>query len=136
MELVLDANILIAALLKEGITRKLLFNDELILYTPEFIIEEFFKHITQLAKKAQTTEQSLHNLVKELIIESTITIITKDDLRSYIKKAEAISPDPDDVMYFATALKYKCSIWSNDKRLKNQQVIRIYTTHDLLSRFT
>jgi len=135
MELVLDANILIAALLKEGITRKLLFNDELIIYTPEFILEEFFNHITQLAKKAHTTEQALHNLAKELIIDSNIKIVTKDDVRSYIKKAEAISPDPDDVMYFVTALKYKCGIWSNDKRLKNQQVIQIYTTHDLLKYF-
>jgi predicted nucleic acid-binding protein len=135
MELVVDANILISALLKEGITRKLLFNDELILYTPEFIIDEFLKHSIQLAKKAHATEKALHNLAKELIIESNITIVTKDDVRSYIKKAETLSPDPDDVMYFATALKFKCSIWSNDKRLKNQKSIQIFMTHDLMKLF-
>ena len=57
MKLVIDANILISALLKEGMTRELLFNDELIFYTPEFIVEEFFKHAHVLAKKARPPKQ-------------------------------------------------------------------------------
>ena len=135
MELVIDANILISALLKEGITRELLFNDELILHTPEFIIEEFFKHITPLAQKAHTTKHALQDLAKVLIIESNIKIISKDDVRSCIKKAEQISPDPDDVMYFATAIKLNCGIWSNDKKMKNQKHVRVYATHDLVKLF-
>ncbi|MEA3457158.1 MAG: PIN domain-containing protein [Candidatus Thermoplasmatota archaeon] len=45
MELVVDANILIAALLKKGVTRGLLLYNKYILYTSEFIIDEFFEHI-------------------------------------------------------------------------------------------
>jgi predicted nucleic acid-binding protein len=52
-----------------------------------------------------------------------------------IKKAEQISPDPDDVMYFATALKLNCSIWSNDKEMKKQKYVRVYATHDLVKLF-
>lgn len=132
MQLVIDANILISALLKDGITRELLLDGELILYTPEFIIDEFFKHISLLANKAQTTKHALMDIAKVLIVESNITIISKDDVRSYIKKAEQISPDPDDVMYFAVALKLYCSIWSNDKKMKNQKHVSIYATHDLM----
>lgn len=135
MELVIDANILISALLKEGTTRELLFNDELILYTPEFIVEEFFKHITLLAQKAHTTKHALQDLAKTLIIESNIKMLSKDEIRHFIKKAELISPDPDDVMYFATALKLNCCIWSNDKEMKNQKYIQVYATHDLIKLF-
>jgi len=46
-------------------------------------------------------------------------IISKNEVKTFIKKAEQISPDPDDVLYFATALKLNCGIWSNDKELKN-----------------
>jgi len=53
MELIVDANILVSALLKEGTTRELMFNIDLILYTPEFIMEEFFEHIDKLAQKSR-----------------------------------------------------------------------------------
>lgn len=33
--------------------------------------------------------------------------------------------------YFALALKLKCPIWSNDKKLKEQNIITIYHTHEL-----
>ncbi len=39
MDLVVDANILFAALIKKGITSELFFEDELYLITPEFILE-------------------------------------------------------------------------------------------------
>jgi len=34
-------------------------------------------------------------------------------------------------MYFALALKMKCPIWSNDKRLKEQKTIKIISTDEL-----
>ncbi len=52
MELVVDANIMVAGLLKNGITRELMLKNDISLYTPEFILVEFFKHINELAKKA------------------------------------------------------------------------------------
>lgn len=135
MELVVDANILIAALVKDGVTRELLLDNEFILYTPEFIIDEFFKHIAMLEKKTCLSKEVLLELAKVLIIESDITIVPKDETKEFLKKAQQISPDPDDVMYVATALKLQCSIWSNDKKLKNQNQIPVYSTHDIKKLF-
>lgn len=61
-----------------------------------------------------------------------MTIVPKDDFKEYFELAEKISPDPDDFMYFALALKLKCPIWSNDKELKKQNEIIIYSTEDLI----
>jgi len=52
-----------------------------------------------------------------------------------MKKADEISPDPDDEMYFATALKQNIGIWSNDKEMKKQKVIDVYSTNDLVKLF-
>jgi predicted nucleic acid-binding protein len=49
--------------------------------------------------------------------------------------AKKISPDPDDVLYFAAAIRIRCGIWSNDKKLKNQEQIPVYSTHDLKNIF-
>ncbi len=47
MELVVDANILISGLIKDGITRDLMLRNDLDLYTSEFIFIEFFNHIKE-----------------------------------------------------------------------------------------
>ena len=51
MELVVDANILFSALINEGTTRELMLNDELVLFAPEYIIDEFLEHIIELERK-------------------------------------------------------------------------------------
>ncbi|MEA3457159.1 MAG: PIN domain-containing protein [Candidatus Thermoplasmatota archaeon] len=88
-----------------------------------------------LEKKTCLTKEILLELAKVLIIESDITIVPKDETKAFLKKAQHICPDPDDVMYFATALKLKCSIWSNDKKLKDQNQIPVYSTHDIKKLF-
>jgi len=132
MEVIIDANIFVAALLKKGATRKLLLNDELVLYAPEYVIEEIFDHLQEFETKSHLSRISLEELVKVLIIESKMNIIPKDELRPFIKKADEITPDPDDVMYFAAALKQNIGIWSNDKEMKKQKVINVYSTNDLV----
>jgi len=53
MKLIVDANILVSGLLKDGITRELLIYNDLELFTPEFIYKKFFNHIEELARKAK-----------------------------------------------------------------------------------
>lgn len=54
MILVIDANIIFAVLLKEGITSDLIFKHTL--YAPEFIFEEFSKYKDYLKEKTNRTE--------------------------------------------------------------------------------
>ena len=118
MELIVDANILVSRLIKDGITRELMMNNELELYTSDFIFIELFKHIKEIAKKADMDKKELKELAEILVVESGLEIVTKEQVKSFIKLADKISPDPDDMLYFATALKLDCAIWSNDKELK------------------
>ncbi|HIJ03012.1 TPA: hypothetical protein HA369_01705 [Candidatus Woesearchaeota archaeon] len=65
-------------------------------------------------------------------MEKKITISPKEDYQQYLTPAKHITPDENDTEYFALALKLSCPIWSNDKRLKNQEKIRIFSTTELL----
>jgi len=132
MELVIDANILFSALIKKGVTRELMLNDELNLFTPEYIIDEFFEHISGIENKIHSRKYPLVNVLEELLTESKLSIVPLDDIRPYIAEARKISPDLDDALYFAAALKLKCGIWSNDKKLKNQKYVDVYATYDLI----
>ena len=134
MEFVIDANILFSALIKDGLTRKLLLYDELILYAPKFILEEFFDKLIELSEKTEVDEITLTKKSQELISLSNIKIIPNEELQDYLEKAKQVSPDKDDVIYFALALKLNCSIWSNDKKLKEQNTINIYSTDELIEK--
>jgi len=130
MDLVVDANALFSALIKDSTSFDILFNGKFHLFTPEYIFSEFENHKEELLEKTERTTEAFFRLVE--ILKRKIIIIPLEELVPYIDEAEKISPDPDDMEYFALALKLNCAIWSNDKKLKNQNRIKVYSTHELV----
>jgi len=131
MELVIDANILFAALIKDGTTATLLFHEDLKFYSPEFVIDEFLKYSGLIQKKMKRTGEEFMLITHQLY--QVINVIPEEEYEHFIDGAKNISPDDKDVMYFALALKMKCGIWSNDRVLKEQDTVVVYTTKELLS---
>lgn len=130
MDLVIDSNILFAALLKESGTSEILFKHTL--YAPEFIFEEFRKYRDYLKSKTKRTEEQFNELFD--LFERNVILIPKEEIKLFIEKAEKISPDTKDVAYLALALKLRCGLWSNDKDLKEKQnTIPVYSTKELIS---
>lgn len=131
MQLIIDANILFSLLIKEGKAVEVFFNLDNKVYAPEFIIEEFEKHKQEILKKTNRTNDDFNNILN--IIKNIICLVPKIEFEEYIEEACKISPDPNDIMYFALALKLNYPIWSNDKKLKDQSIIKVYSTHELLN---
>jgi len=130
MDLVVDANILFASLIKKGTTADLLFIDSFHLYAPEFLLEEFVKYKSLLLEKTERTDEDFEMFLD--ILKRRITFIPKEEIEPILGDAEKISPDPEDSPYFALAILISGSIWTNDKRLKNQEKVPVYTTKELL----
>ncbi|MFQ5976409.1 MAG: PIN domain-containing protein [Candidatus Hydrothermarchaeales archaeon] len=130
MDLVVDANILFAALIKEGGTSNLLFSDNLHLFAPEFLMDEFEKYADVIRKKTHRTDEDFQRLIE--VLKRRIIFIPIEEIKPYQKEARNISPDLLDIPYFALALGIKANIWSNDKRLKKQDQIQIFNTEDLI----
>ena len=131
MELAVDANIIFAALIKESKSYELLFDERLRLFTAEFFFKEFEKHAKEIKKKSGKAEKDFNQLMG--IIKTKITLVPLEELLPYLDEAEEICPDPDDVAYFALAIKLKCAVWSQDKALKEKQKkVKVYSTEDLM----
>jgi len=133
LELVVDANALFSALIKNSHTRHFLLLGSYSFFVPEFVFEEIREHLDELAEKSGVSKQELDAVLSGIITSANILIIPFCEFRQYAKKARWISPDADDVHYFALALKLGCGIWSNDKRLLGQKEVRIYSTKEVLS---
>jgi len=130
MDLIVDANILFAGLIKESITARLLFNPTLRLYSPDFVLEEFMKYSDVIQTKMKRTREEFITIMHQLY--EVITVVPEEEYEKYIEDAGKISPDDKDVMYFALALKLRCPIWSNDAKLKEQDQVVIYNTSELV----
>jgi len=133
MKLVVDANVLFSALIKEGKTIEIFLNPFLNLHTPKFVLEEFEKHKEEILNKTKRTGQEFESTFDR--IKEIVRIINEEEFFGCLDEAETISPDPDDVLYFALALNLRCPIWSNDKKLKEQSQVKIYSTEDLAKEF-
>lgn len=131
MELVVDANIVFSALIKDSHTRHLLTSGKHNLHIPEFVLEELNNHLNELENKTGNSEQEMKDLLNQIVILGNIQVIPASEFKDRLPKANEISPDPNDVHYFALALKRGCSIWSNDKRLKEQKIVKVYTTEEV-----
>ena len=130
MELVIDANILFSALIKNSLTAELVFNDEIKLYSPEFIIEEFLKYEDEILEKTSRTRE---NFVMTMhMLKDIISVVPQEEYSALIVQGKEISPDPNDVLYFALALKLNCAIWSNDTRLKMQDKVKVYSSSEVM----
>ena len=133
MELVVDANVLISALISStGKTSEILFSDKIKAYAPEYLLEEIKIHEKEILEKSKLSKDEFEVLLS--LFTSTLKIVPFSEFKDFDKKASEICPDPNDTEYFALALKLKCPLWSNDKRLK-QNYLKVIDTSELLKMF-
>jgi predicted nucleic acid-binding protein len=133
MRLVVDANVIFAAMIKEGFTAELNIRHKLQLFAPQFLFTEFVKYEALILKKTHRLHEEFNQFLD--LLKEQITIIPKKEISPFIDKAEKISPDPKDTVYLALAFALKSAIWSNDKKLKKaQQEIIVVSTEELIKK--
>lgn len=131
MQLVVDANIVFAMIITKGKTFELFFKKDLDLFSPSFVFEELESYKELILKKSGLSENDFLEIISR--IKNKITIISEENLLDYREKAISICPDIKDVLYFALCLYLKIPLWSNDKLLKTQNLIKVYSTEDLIN---
>lgn len=134
MELVVDANILVAGFLRSAITRKLLLDERLTLWTPEYALLE-----TQRILLTPRLQRRLGKLSPEQVklaladITSRVQVLPETTYRTNLPEAKRCAPDPEDAPYLALALHLSLPLWSNDAALKTQHAVPAHSTEELLN---
>ena len=133
MQIISDANPLISILIKPSNSILLLFLEELELIAPELLFEEIGNNKGIIIEKSELTEKDVNDFIN--LLKNRIKIVPEEFFIGYREKAGNICPHEKDITYFALALFLKCPIWSNEKKLKEQDHIKIYTTKELIGLF-
>jgi predicted nucleic acid-binding protein len=134
LKIVINSNILFSALIKDSITRRIILDYEEQFLFPSYILEEMEKHKNELLTKSKMKQKDFEDLLRLLL--QKVIIIPKELLLHYKNDAYHIIKDidPDDVIFIASAIAYSDSIiWSDDKKLKQQSIVRIINTNEMYS---
>ena len=129
MKIVIDTNIIISALLKDSITRKILTDFRFLFLLPSFALSEINKYKDEICEKASITKEEFYELLRRIM--RNIQIINHEYYSAYIKEVEGLIKDVDDVSFLALALSLNCLIWSDDKHFQEQKRIKILTTKEM-----
>ena len=130
MKITVDANILFACLIKDSTTRRLFFNPALFLFAPEFIVDEFARHLAEVRKKPGLGDGELYRLVDKVL--GQLVLVPDKDLKPFLPAATSLVDDPKDWLYISCALYENTIIWSHDLDFGTQKRIRIISTNELI----
>jgi len=133
---VIDANVLISALIKGEFTLQLIYflkNSGYKLVSPEAVLEEIKENKEKILKCSGFSWEEIEFILK--VLGLAIEFVPKEKFEEYLKKAKKICSDKDDSPYVALSLTFaKAPIWSNDKELKEdckKEGIKVLSTDEV-----
>lgn len=136
--LVIDTNKVIAALLRDGTVRRVLYYlyaTGIEVIAPREVVDEVLEHVDELSKRAgKTREDTLSILEKYILPKIKLYELSEyiDYLNSAVKVCEKF--DIEDEPFIALAMKYNCFIWSNDDDLREkQEAVKVLTTREIIN---
>ncbi len=133
MRLIVDTNCIIAALLRDGGSRKIIFTKGIALLTPAYSIEEVTAHYRELLKKSGVEEEELGSIFLSLL--RRIKVVQKQVYEPMLTEAVLLI-DSKDAPFIALALAVENDgIWSEDKHFEQQNRVKVWKTNDLLKLF-
>jgi len=132
MILVLDNNSLFSIMNPKSVSAYLFSSIRAEFIAPEFIKSELKKYRELCLFKSKLSEHEFEIRQKE--IEESIEFFEESKYEEFFKTAKASISDPDDVDFLALALLTNSAIWSNDPHLKEQSLVPVFTTSDILDK--
>jgi predicted nucleic acid-binding protein len=135
MKLVVDANVVISALVADSKTRELIVTLEPDLLTPAFVHDEIENYEELIVGKSGMEPDRVAQFVDLLF--QYIAVVPVDEFHPAIEEADAAigDTDPDDVLYLACAIANDAAIWSDDSDFDEQDVVEWYSTSDVIDSF-
>ena len=106
MELVVDADILVAGFLRAATTRELLLDERLTLWTPEYALVETQRILLTPRIQRKSGKLSPEQAKSALVsLTANIQVLPEKAYRTRLSEAKQLALDPADAPYLALALR-------------------------------
>lgn len=135
MKLVIDANVVISALIADSKTRELIVTIKPDLLTPAFVHDEIESYEELIVEKSGMEPDRVAQFI-ELLFRYIDVVPAEEFYPAIDRAANAIGgTDPDDVLYLACAIAGDAAIWSDDSDFDEQNLVETYSTSDVINSF-
>ena len=135
MKSVVDANVVISALIADSKTRELIVTLEPDLLTPEVVHDEVGNYESLIVEKSGMELERVRQFIDLLF--QYIETVPASEFYPYLEEAEEAigDTDPDDVLYVACALARDAGVWSDDSDFEEQDLVPVFTTGEVVESF-
>ena len=133
MRLVIDTNRIMAGLLKDSTSRKIILHDSFSFYAPDYIEIELHNHRPYLVKKAKIPDRDFDQLMQILL--ETIELVPFEDFACEYDRAMSIMEpvDENDAPFLAVGIALGIEgIWTEDRHFLRQDLLDVYSNRDLI----
>ncbi|MCL4334450.1 MAG: PIN domain-containing protein [Candidatus Thermoplasmatota archaeon] len=132
MKLVVDANVLIAALIRSGISRDIIMSDKFALVSRDYLNLELNQHKNLISQKSGLSENEIA-IVMTILLRRIDTIPLSDYQEKLEEAVTLMKENINDAPYVACFLALRCDgIWTNDSDFKGIHKIKVFQTKDLV----
>ncbi len=134
MILMVDTNRIIAGLIKDSISRRIIYSDKFLLLTPKFTLQELKDNKKIILKKSGLSESGLESLLSAMM--SNMYVVDDSIIKYKFEEAKHIMDKigKDDTPFIALALAVtNDGIWTDDKHFEKQSQIKVWKTQILSS---
>jgi predicted nucleic acid-binding protein len=135
MKLVIDTNRVMAGLLRDSASRKVILHDSFSFYAPDYIETELAKHRPYLVKKAKIAEPDF-DLLMQTLLDKIVLVPFEDMEQEYDRAMEIMETvDEDDTPFLAVGLALSIEgIWTEDRHFLRQDLLKVWSTRDLIEK--
>lgn len=133
MRLVIDSNRFAAGLLRDSVSRKIIYNNYLEFFAPQYLITEIEKYIAHFARKTNRSEEQIGEGIAALL--ENVRLLPSEEFERETAMADAIMKDIDerDAPFLAVGMAIGADgIWTEDRHFQKQNTLKVYSTKDLL----
>jgi predicted nucleic acid-binding protein len=133
LKFVLDTNIFLKALIRDSVVRGIILGSNHEFLIPAYLVDETRKHQDEVERKSGLSEKEIESVMDALLAK--VQIIPAGTVLSRWKEADEAMREVDakDTPFVAAALGVNCDgIWSDDRHLKRQNKVKVWTTKDVV----
>ena len=136
MKLIIDTNRIIAALIKNSYTRRIILSRKFEFVTLDFGFSEVKKYKSYILKKTKITEEEFSFIMTSLFSRITVIEDNKISKKNYLTAKKIMGEiDEADVPFIALALQIdNKGIWSDDKHFLQQKKVKVWSTKVLVEK--
>jgi len=135
MKIIIDVNVILSALIKDSMERKILIYSGLDFYFPKSSLDKINKYRDYVLKKSKLSLKEYDLLLTTLL--GYVNLLDDDEILKKWNEARKIFGhiDPEDMIFIAAALSIGAAIWSDDNDFDRQDEIRVFKTKEFQELF-